>query len=154
MLTWLNWLCLIISTKFMKWKPSAFWWEKDSKKPFTALPVRVRIQNPHHPMSHHLPTVPGPPTKPHRTRQLQCLHCPRKHPAAVARPTSASGRTSQNSGWNNANENVWVWLWGMFDVAVLCASWGRVKLRVLCSLGQAVTSTILQASGSLALPDV
>lgn len=66
MLTWLNWLCLVVSTKFMKWKPSAFWWEKDSKKPFTALPVRVRIHKPHHPMSqspsHHPWAPPQSPT--------------------------------------------------------------------------------------------
>ena len=38
----------------------------------------------------------------------------------------------------------------MFAAAVLCAGSGRVKLLVLCLLGPAVTSTVLQASGSLA----
>lgn len=121
--TWLNWLCLLVSTKFMKWKPSAFWWEKDSKKPFTALPVRVRIHKPHHPMSqspsHH-------PWAPHKAPQDSAAAMP----ALPKKAPSSSGQANFGKRSNLVeDDNAWR-LWGMFAAAVLCA--GSVVWNCWC----------------------
>lgn len=71
-------------------------------------------------------------------------------PALPKKAPSSSGQANFGKRSNLVeDDNAWR-LWGMFAAAVLCAGSGRVKLLVLCLLGPAVTSTVLQASGSLA----
>ena len=104
---------------------------------------RVRIHKPHHPMSqspsHH-------PWAPHKAPQDSAAAMP----ALPKKAPSSSGQANFGKRSNLVeDDNAWR-LWGMFAAAVLCAGSGRVKLLVLCLLGPAVTSTVLQASGSLA----